>query len=185
MAVKFMQVSLIAAISADGFIAQQPDQASVSWTSQADKKFFAELTRQIGVVVMGRRTFATIGHPLSDRLNLIYTRQSRQVLLEEFNLDLNLSRDRLQVTQLEPQELVAQAARQGFGQLAVCGGASIYRQFIQAGVVDQVYLTVEPVFFGQGIALFDQELAVDLELVESRQLNDKGTMLLHYQLKTI
>jgi dihydrofolate reductase len=76
-----------------------------------------------------------------------------------------------------PADLIKRAAAQGYSELAVCGGASIYTMFLQAGVVDKLYLTIEPILFGQGLPLFDQQLEVKLELVELHRLSDQTTML--------
>ena len=51
--------------------------------------------------------------------------------------------------------------------------------FMQAGVVDKLYLSVEPVLFGQGLTLFNKELSVKLELVSIRKLGEQ-TVLLEY-----
>jgi dihydrofolate reductase len=80
--------------------------------------------------------------------------------------------------------LVTRLAADGIHQLAICGGASIYQQFLAAGVVNKLYLTVEPILFGSGIRLFN-ETTVDkkLQLISSRCLNDQGSLWLEYQLK--
>ncbi|MEK7152943.1 MAG: dihydrofolate reductase family protein, partial [Patescibacteria group bacterium] len=66
--------------------------------------------------------------------------------------------------------------------LAVSVGASIYSLFIQAGVIDELYLTVEPVLFGTGITLLKDETEVVLQLLDTRKLNDNAVHL-HYAVK--
>ncbi len=177
-----MKVFIIAAMSADGFIAQRTDQPSVNWTSPEDKKHYVEKTKQAGVMVMGRKTFDTIGFPLKDRLNIIYTRKSKKEIAQQYDLKPDqLSANRLRVTTQKPIDLIGQLEEEGFDQLAVCGGASIYRQFLEAGVVDQFLLTIEPVLFGQGVSLFDQPLEEKLNLVSTQQINQQGTLLLTYE----
>ena len=51
--------------------------------------------------------------------------------------------------------------------------------FITAGVVDKLYLSVEPVLFGQGMTLFNKELDIKLELVDTKKLGEQ-TVLLEY-----
>lgn len=179
-----MNVFLIAAMSADGFIGQDKNQPSLEWTSPEDKQFFANKTKQAGVVVMGRNTFATIGRPLSERLTVVYTHCSKQELGQLLGSDLSQYRpDQLQVTQLNPDQLVEQLTQQGYGQLAVCGGASIYSQFLQTDLVDELFLTIEPIMFGQGIRLSLEGLELRLKLKQTKQLNNQGTVLLNYQTK--
>ena len=40
--------------------------------------------------------------------------------------------------------------------------------FIEAGVVDTIYLTVEPIIFGKGINLFNKEMLHHLKLIDSK-----------------
>ncbi len=61
-----MKVSLLAAITADGFIGRDATHLA-DWTGKEDKKMFIELTKEAGTIVMGSRTFATIaGHYPAD-----------------------------------------------------------------------------------------------------------------------
>ena len=68
-----MKISLLAAVSVDGFIAESSDQLA-DWTSKEDKRSFVSKTKDAGVWVMGRKTYETIGKPLPGRLNVIMTR---------------------------------------------------------------------------------------------------------------
>lgn len=183
-----MQVFIIASITADGFIARFTDQNSLDWTSKADKRFFTKRTKEAGVVVMGKTTFATIDakyKPLKDRLNIVYTRQPAKSYLSEGSWASDISKFR--TTSLEPKQLVAQLQNEGYRQLAICGGASIYTYFLQAGVVDTIYLTVEPVFFGDGVKLFNEVIGQNLQLnlKNSQQLEQSGTVLLEYQVNYV
>ncbi len=176
-----MQVFLIVAVSLDGFIAQTIEQPSTDWTSAEDKQHFHQKTKQAGIIVMGKTTFDTIGKPLPKRLNIIYSYKTKQDLTANYNLTADqTAEDRLRVTSLPPAQLVQQLKKEGRQQLAICGGSSIYTQFIQSEVVDKMFLTVEPVIFGDGIKLFNQPLEQKLTLVNSRRLNEAGTLLLEY-----
>ena len=56
--------------------------------------------------------------------------------------------------------------------------------FLGAGLVDEVWLTVEPVIFGQGVDLFrGAELNVRARLIHMEQLNETGTLHLRYAVK--
>jgi dihydrofolate reductase len=75
---------------------------------------------------------------------------------------------------------VARLEKEGAHGLAVVGGASIYGQFMAAGVVDELYISVAPLVFGKGVPLFDTVLETKLQLLECTNL-DPDTMLLHYR----
>lgn len=170
-----MKVFIIAAMTADGFIARQADQKSTIWTSQEDKQWFVQKTKEVKVCVMGRTTFETIGAPRSGRSILVMS-LSGKITLEAEDLELG------QVTYVafSPAELVARLQELQVEQLAVCGGASVYTQFMQSNLVDRLYLTVEPVLFGQGISLFNQPLASKIELVEVHDLSEQ-TKVMEYK----
>ncbi|MEA2056168.1 MAG: dihydrofolate reductase family protein, partial [Patescibacteria group bacterium] len=110
--------------------------------------------------------------------------QTKEELGQEFNLSEDqMQSDTLRVTSVSPKELLAQLEEQGFKQLAVCGGSSIYQQFLEAGIVDELILTVEPALFGQGVNLFKKPLQKKLKLIESKQINNQGTLLCTYECK--
>ena len=169
-----MKTFIIAALTADGFIAENSHQAT-DWTSKSDKKFFVERTKQAGVMIMGRRTYETIGKPLPGRLNVVYTRRQGLSLTPEKDEDL-------MYTSLPPAELLADLEKKGYQEAAICGGASIYTLFLEAGLVDTLYLTIEPKIFGQGVSLFGKKIAANLELQEVKKL-DEQVILLAYRVK--
>ncbi len=166
-----MHVFLIAAITIDGYIARDSDQISTAWTSKEDKAFFRDRTKQAGVIVMGRKTFETIGRALPDRLNIVLSRQPRPADLAE----------EIQWSNQTPQELLKYLEEKGHQEVAICGGQQIYSQFLEAGLINTLYLTVEPVVFGNGVKFVDQVSAVNCRLKSEKKLNEQGTVLLEYE----
>ncbi len=155
-------VFIIAALTADGFIGKNSAHLA-DWTSKEDKKFFIEMTKKAGVVVMGSRTFETIGKPLPGRLNIVYSRDKRYEGAES--------------TQKSPPELLEELRGRGYTRVAICGGATIYTMFMDANVVDKLYLTIEPVIFGSGIHLFNKEMEKKLQFVSSQNLSEQVVLL--------
>lgn len=161
-----MKVFLIAALSADGFIAKHEKHLATDWTSAEDKKFFTERTKKAGVVVMGSTTYETFLKPLKDRLNVVYSRDKVY--------------EGVETTQQGPQELINELEGRGYEEVAICGGATIYTLFAGAGLIQEMYLTVEPIVFGQGVSLFKKPIEQKLALQSLEKLNNQGTILLHY-----
>ncbi len=159
---------IIAAQTLDGFIARDKNQVSTAWSSPEDKKVFSDITKRAGVVVMGSTTYETINRPLKDRLNIVY---SKSKIFEG-----------VEMTNDEPKVLLEKLEQKGFKEVAICGGSSIYTKFLKAGVVDTIYLTIEPVFFGTGISLFNENLDVKVELI-SEEKTPSGTIFLEYKVK--
>ncbi len=162
-----IKVFIIAAVSADGFIAKDNQHSPMNWTSRADKKRFVELTKKAGVIVMGSSTYKTIGTPLKDRINIVYSK--------------NQNFEGVEITQKNPIELIQDLETRGIKEVAICGGSQIYTMFMKAGVVDSIYLTVEPIIFGKGISLFNEDLKYYLKLQSAVTSESSGSVLLEYK----
>ncbi len=165
-----MKVFAIATITADGFIGKTADHLA-DWSSPEDKKLFVRLTKEAGVMVMGSRTFATIGRALPERRTIVYTSKPELITIEG-----------IETTNEAPAALLARLAKEGVNGVAICGGAAIYSMFAEAKLIEELYITVEPVLFGTGISLFSNDLNIHLSLIDTSKLNDH-TVLLHYAVK--
>lgn len=167
-----MRVILVAVITLDGKIARNAHELS-AWSSREDKRLFARLTREAGVVVMGRHTYETMSRPLPDRLNVVMTHAlppSAPVGVE--------------FTSEAPAHILEQLGARGYSTVVVSGGAQIYRAFLSAGLVDELALTLEPLSFGTGISLFGDTPGQPLErrfsLLEVTRLGE-STLHLRYR----
>ena len=109
---------IIAAQTADGFIAKDALHSPFHWTSKEDKKQFIELTKKAGVVVMGAQTFKTLPGALKERRNIIYSRSQ--------------SFEGTETTSEQPEELLQRLENEGVKEVAICGGAYIYTMFAKA-----------------------------------------------------
>lgn len=113
-------IALVAAIASNGVIGRD---GQLPWRLPADLKFFRDLTRD-HVVVMGRKTFDSIGRPLDRRLNIVLTRdrswQHEGVLVAHT---------------LEDAMLLGPSGKTRF----VIGGANVYREAMR--LVDVAYIT--------------------------------------------
>jgi dihydrofolate reductase len=164
-----MTCFIIAALSADGYIARDSSAPSTAWTSKADKKRFVEISKRAGVVVMGQNTWKTFGgKALKDRLNIVYSPERLPDMPEG-----------VEITSKAPAELLAELEGRGFKEVAICGGSMIYTMFMKSGLVNKLYLTIEPVIFGDGIRLFRETLDYKLKLENCTKTED-GTLLLEY-----
>jgi dihydrofolate reductase len=143
----------IAAVDRKGAIGKG---GKLPWHYSADMKFFRETTTG-HAVVMGRKTWLTIGKPLKNRLNIVLSRDSN----------------------IEPQEslLVLSDVESviAFGNslttdLFVIGGAQIYQAFlshIEKWIITEVPLTVS------GADAFMPEGYLDgFKEVDSKSLED-------------
>ena len=161
---------LVAAISLNGKIAAEQNQSSLAWTSKEDTKFFVEKTKECKVMIMGRKTFDTIGRALKDRLMIVMTCDPEK----------QTPVDGVEFTDKTPQEILADLESRGFTSVAVTGGAGVYSMFLKEKLITDVFLTVEPILFGNGIPLAESFEDVKLKLVETKMLGEQS-VLLHYE----
>lgn len=167
-----MRVLAIAAMSADGYIARS-EHDDVSWSSPEDKRMFAATSRRAGVIVMGRRTFESMPDPLPDRLQIVMTHSP-----EAFQPRPNY----VEFTDSPPARILRELAVRGFEEVVIGGGGSVYAQFLTANLVDELWLTVEPLLFGSGVPLLAQTPAEQrMRLVSVTQLSP-NTLQLKYAL---
>lgn len=168
-----MKTILLMAITVDGKIAKTADHLA-NWTSKADKKIFVEETKKAGVIVMGETTYQTIGRPLPGRLNVVMSHAP----------DANKNQPKiLEFTNTPPRELLQELAGRGFSTVILGGGATINGLFLKENLIDEVWLTIEPKIFGEGLSLFKgADVNLDLELIENRQL-DANVLQVRYRIK--
>ena len=119
----------IAAVDRQGAIGKN---GRLPWHYSADMKFFRETTTG-HAVVMGRKTWLTLGKPLKNRLNIVLSRDAslepQESLLVLSDVDSALSLYESLTTDL-----------------FVIGGAQIYEAFLQRierWIITQVPLTVK------------------------------------------
>ena len=164
-----MEVILLMAMTLDGKIARDSLQL-VDWTGKADKRYFVRVTREAGVVIMGSKTFDTIGKPLPGRKNIVMTR----------NPDRKSQEENLIFTDQSPGQIIQGLKEEGFEQVTLIGGAIANSLFAREGLITQIHVTLVPALFGSGLSLFNDSLDLSLELVENREI-DKGHLLLVYR----
>jgi dihydrofolate reductase len=108
-----MDIVIVAAVSKNGVIGKD---GTIPWSIPTDLKHFKKLTKD-GVVIMGRKTFESIGNkPLPNRHNIVVS-----TTMSKINLHSNLSI----VTSLDEALWEAQ---EDFKEAFVIGGESIYKE---------------------------------------------------------
>lgn len=166
-----MKLFIIAAITADGFIGQDAGHLSTQWTSHADKVFFTRRTKEAGVCLFGRTTFETFNRLLPGRRTLVYTSRPESVAV-----------DGVETVGGTPAEVVATLQNEGVRELAICGGAQVYYEFLAANLLDEIYINIHPIVFGTGVPLFKKSIQQTLRLLDVQNIGD-DTVSLHYAVK--
>ncbi|MEH0021822.1 MAG: dihydrofolate reductase family protein [Desulfobacter sp.] len=167
-----MDVILLMATTLDGMIARDSNQF-VDWTGKADKKYFVDVTRDAGVMIMGSKTYDTIGRPLPGRLNIVMTRDKTRESRDE----------NLVFTDQDPGDILKDLEQKEYDKVALIGGAVVNTMFAKANLITEVHITLVPKLFGKGLSLFSDELDTALEFKTCREI-DKGHILLIYEVAT-
>jgi dihydrofolate reductase len=154
-----MKVILLMAITLDGKIGKDSDHFP-DWTGKEDKKLFVEITKRVGAMIIGSKTYKTIGKPLPNRKNIIMTRDKSR----------KSEWDNLIFTDQTPVDILADLENDGYSEVILAGGTLVNSLFARAHLIDEIIVTISPKIFGVGISLFDPEIAMDLELEEVKPL---------------
>jgi dihydrofolate reductase len=108
------------------------------WHLPADLQYFKSLTVD-NPIVMGRKTYESIGRPLPKRTNIVITRNTA------FQVD-NV------VVTHGIDEAIAYCKKQEFEEVFIIGGDTIYRQTMD--IADRLYITQVDVIKDNGTAFF-------------------------------
>jgi dihydrofolate reductase len=166
------------ASSLDGFIAAE--DGSYDWIPMDPEIDFGALFARFDTLVMGRKTYETMqGYEggLDDKG--VYGKEtvvfSRTLVPSEHPAVTVIGDDIVDaVTRLK--------ARPG-KDVWLFGGGNLFRQLLDAGVVDTVEVAVLPVMLGAGIPLVPPGKRVALQLTRHQLYPKTGTMLLEYDVR--
>ncbi len=160
-------------VSANGYIAK-PDGNS-EWTSKEDLNGFYENSKKAGNIVMGKNTYGEAfkhGYfPFPGALNIVLTHKPIK----------NKWGENVIIADKTPTEVLKMLKEKGFTAAFLAGGGFLNSSFMKNGLIDEIYLDIEPLVFGRGIKIFaDADFEFELKLLEINKLN-ADTIQLHYQ----
>lgn len=170
-----MKIIAYMAITPNGFIATP--EGNTAWVSSADWDNFRNLAKRTGAVIIGRGTYDAMvvegTFPLPGTLNVVMTANPpkveplKNVVFEDGS----------------PEEVLENIKKIGHTEVILGGGGELLGSFMTDGLLDELYLTVEPVIFSEGIRLFGYgEFERQLELLDVNR-TDSGEVRLHYAVR--
>ncbi len=119
-----MIISIIVAASENNVIGRENQ---LPWRLSTDLKYFKQTT--LGKpIIMGRKTFESLGKPLPGRPNIVVTRQA------------DYGQDGIIVTSSLADAIIAAAAF-NIDEVFITGGSEIFSQALQASLVQRIYIT--------------------------------------------
>jgi dihydrofolate reductase len=170
-----MKISIYIAISANGFISNSRNVPD--WLSNEYGEGLYAMCNEYNAVIMGKTTYNILAPnylPLKDRGTTVVLTSDKNSKSE--NPTVVFTRD-------NPLAIVKNLEAKGHTKAVIIGGAMAIKEFVNAGLVDDIYFVFEPVLFHAGLPLLkDVNLDFKLRLLEMKKLND-NTVRLHYEVK--
>lgn len=161
-------ITMIMVMSLDGIILREEGEDVTKWTSKEDQIHFRNILNNFDAIITGRKSY------FGKVINKPY-----------FILTNSLAKDdeknNLFYTGGDPVKIIKAITEKGYNNIALLGGTETNMQFLKAGLVDQLIITIEPFLFGafKHITL-EEKLNIKLKLVNYHQMNDQGTLVLQY-----
>lgn len=120
------RISIIVAIDENRGIGKN---GSIPWHLSADLKRFKAMTTG-HTIIMGRKTWDSLPRkPLPERINMVITRNADFSVSDGVSINNSLEEALVEAKENEQEEIF------------IIGGAQIFQQAIDMGVVDRLYLT--------------------------------------------
>jgi dihydrofolate reductase len=173
----------IAAVTIDGKIAAHKNHMS-DWTSKEDKTFMRALLDKCDVVIVGNNTYRTAIKPLSKRNCIVFSksegRMNRKPASARASRDGSEHLMYINPAKTDVKNLIAKLK---YRKVAILGGAQTYSYCLENNLLDEIYLTIEPLVFGKGINLFESKKMLNkkFKLMSIKRLNRRGSLLLKYK----
>lgn len=169
-----MKTILYMAMTVNGKIAGTADDTS--WTSKEDWDRFRTMCNKTGNAVIGRRTYDMVkkeGTQLGDVLTVVLTHDAA-LLAKKYPHTI--------FTNKLPKDVLTMLERKGFREALVAGGGILNSAFLKEGLIDEIYIDIEPLVLGRGIPLFtEDDFESRLQLLEIKTLTNNQTVQLHYK----
>lgn len=158
--------------SLDNFIARE--DGAVDWLVWDDEvaAISAKFWKTIDTVLMGRKTYEVAAASGSGAYpgvkNYVFSRTLKQPRSKKVEVIWQDAVEFLRKLKSEP----------GKG-ICIMGGGDLARSLLQARLIDQIGVNIQPVLLGSGAPLFYEMQQLDLELLESQVLKNGGVYLLY------
>lgn len=172
-----MKITIITACSLNGKTTKD-NKSPREWASREDQEYFLKTSKSNNLIVMGSKTFsnATV-KPYPNRLKIVLTRNPKKYAKYSVPGQLEFIND-------SPLELIKKLEKKDYKEMLLIGGSTLNTEFLRLDLVTDLWLTVEPLIFGKGKGLIDDDnLDIKLKLQSFEKLNKQGTLLLKYKIE--
>lgn len=166
------------ASSLDGFIAAE--DGSYDWIPMDPDIDFRALFEQFDTLVMGRKTYETMqGYEGGIDEKGVYGK--RTIVFSRTMTDSK--HPLVEVVADDAAGVVSRLKAEAGKDIWLFGGGNLFRQFLDAKLVDTVEVAIVPVLLGSGIPLLPAGARASLQLTGHQLYSKTGTVLLEYAVK--
>lgn len=167
-----MKIILYMAITANGYIAKENDETP--WSKDEWKEYVGN-AKKTHCMIIGRRTYDIWDKTELTNLGIPVLVLSKKINKSQNNIFFIKSiKEALEVIKSNK-----------YLEVMIAGGGKVNGEFFKRGLIDELFLDVEPFIFGQGIPLFSPCVNESkLELLDSKKIGKNG-MQLHYKVLKI
>ena len=169
-----MKVILYVASTMNGMAAKKDGNSD--WVSPEDTASFNATCQKSGCAIMGRHTFDIFNKmPIEEWPN-----KSNLHIVLTSKLSLDTKHPKVEIAH-SPDAAMQIAQKQGFKEVVIIGGSHTFGSFMKKNLVDEIFMDIEPLAFGEGMPLFAAgDFESQLEFVKSKSLSPQ-TIQLHYK----
>ncbi|MBP7875730.1 dihydrofolate reductase family protein [Candidatus Woesebacteria bacterium] len=173
-----MNVTLAMVMSLDGKTTRWDSPEIYTWTSAEDQSHFFSLIASHNAIIMGKNTYEA-----SKKVIRLTPEKLRIVLTSEpASYAGSVVPGQLEFFDSTPEKILSELESRQHSDVLLVGGSVTNARFLEAGLVNELWVTIEPRIFGQGQPLVSAaQLGTELQLESMEQLNDAGTILLKYK----
>lgn len=169
-----MNVILFMVMSLNAKIAD-PD-GTYAWASTEDWESFQTQYKKAGCIIIGRNTYDKLKDKPTfptDGCTCVVMSSDKKVISHH---------PKAIITRDSPRDILNMLKIKGFKEILIGGGGEINSLFMKEGLIDEVYIDIEPIILGRGIPLFaDSDFKSRLQLLEVKKLTNNQTIQLHYK----
>jgi dihydrofolate reductase len=168
------RLKLFVATSVDGYIAARG--GDVSWRFHDGDYGYEAFLAGIDTMLLGRRTYeAALSFaqwPYPDRKIIVFTRDDPLCVISPNTV----------ATSRSPTDIVAELRAREGKDLWLVGGGDLVRQCLDAGLIDDIIVSIHPILLGDGVRLVAPDIARTPLTLTSERRYPSGLVQLAYRI---
>ncbi len=185
------QLILLIHISLDGFVADAEGKLDKFPQGQENLDFVVDLTKNADATLNGRKSFQMLeqfwpsaaDRPGASKGEIAYSNWYNQAKKIVASRTLDADNNSIQIVNDNLLEEVIRLKSQPGKDILIFGSPSLIPALMEAGLIDVYWIFVNPVFFGQGIPAFKNQIQMqNLKHTATHQLTN-GEVALQYLAK--